>query len=202
MQLNSGLQSILTQPRIYNMFQHMMGAKRLRTDLVHRMNLAPGALLLDVGCGPATIFPYLPDVKYWGFDISEKYIAYAKKLYGKKANFICDFFDERQLNKLPKFDAILICGLLHHIEDHEAISLIKTSYDALKPGGKIQTFDPCYAANQNILKKALVKLDRGKNIRTLEGYKNLISAPFYNSSIETVDDLFPPYTYCYMSLIR
>lgn len=42
----------------------------------------PGMKILDLGCGPEDILAYLPDVEYWGYGISEAYIAQAKTRFG------------------------------------------------------------------------------------------------------------------------
>ena len=43
--------------------------------------------MLDLGCGPGELLPYLGDVHYIGVDVSEEYIASAKESFGTRAEF-------------------------------------------------------------------------------------------------------------------
>ena len=45
--------------------------------------------ILDIGCGPADILNYLPDVDYTGFDSNPKYIVAARKRFDNRGNFLC-----------------------------------------------------------------------------------------------------------------
>ena len=76
--------------------------------------------ILDVGCGPADILAYLPNVDYWGFDISEAYIERAGNAFGTRGHFNCKQLQVDDLDELPKFDVVLAIGLLHHIDDQVA----------------------------------------------------------------------------------
>ena len=44
--------------------------------------------ILDVGCGPADILESLDNINYYGYDINESYINFAKNKYKKKAKII------------------------------------------------------------------------------------------------------------------
>ena len=45
------------------------------------INLHKPRNILDIGCGTGKILESLPAVDYYGYDISKKYINYAKKKY-------------------------------------------------------------------------------------------------------------------------
>ncbi len=54
---------LVTLPWFYNSVQIALGADAARKRYVREfVRPQPGMRLLDVGCGPATIFPYLPEM--------------------------------------------------------------------------------------------------------------------------------------------
>ena len=71
MQRNSGLQRWLKIPFLYNLFQEAIGGNALRRKFVQsHVRAKPGDKIIDIGCGPAQILPWLPAVDYLGFDVN------------------------------------------------------------------------------------------------------------------------------------
>ena len=62
-------------------------------------------------------WPIFPMSDYWGYDISEAYIAQAKTRFGQRGQFNCKQLQFEDLAVLPKFDVVLALGLLHHLDD-------------------------------------------------------------------------------------
>jgi SAM-dependent methyltransferase len=52
-------------------------------------------------------------------------------------------------------------GIAHHLEDAEAQRLFQIAYDALKPGGKLITFDGVWTDGQSPAARWLLARDRG-----------------------------------------
>ena len=70
-----GLRAVLSNSKIYDLFQRIMGAKKGRTFFAERYIRAQnGDRVLDVGCGTAEIRDFLPAVEYYGFDPNPHYI--------------------------------------------------------------------------------------------------------------------------------
>lgn len=202
-QVTSGFLAILSNPTIYNAFQAIMGAHHGRITFVEDfVRPQPKMNILDVGCGPAKILDYLPSVNYWGFDISSPYISQATSQYGGKGHFFCKELHAEDLVDLPTFDIVLAIGLLHHLDDEAAIALLNLAHDALKPGGRLVTIDPCLAAGQNLIAEYLVLHDRGRNVRTRDGYESLVSNVFSKRRIEVRHRAWIPYTHCFMECTR
>ena len=89
MQSNSGLLRWLKVPFLYNLFQDAIGGNALRRNFIQsHVRARPGDKLIDIGCGPAQILPWLPDVEYLGFDINRDYIASAQRTHGDKGTFL------------------------------------------------------------------------------------------------------------------
>ncbi|WP_309680851.1 class I SAM-dependent methyltransferase [Polaromonas sp.] len=198
-QITRGVRAILSHPSIYSSFQSFMGAHKLRQDFVADfVKPFSGMKVLDVGCGPADILAHLPDVDYWGFDISENYIIQARKRFGVRGEFHCKQLEMTDLEELPAFDVVLALGLLHHLDDPVAIDFMQLAAKALKPGGRLLTIDPCLDCSQNPIARFLVRNDRGQNVRYKAGYEALARAVFESPHIAVRHRAWIPYTHCFM----
>lgn len=202
-QITSGIRAIFSSPLIYSAFQNIMGAHEVRTTLVQEfVRPNPGFAILDIGCGPADILAYLPEVDYCGFDISEAYIVRANERFGSRGKFYCQELTYSDVEKMPQVDIVLALGLLHHLDDESAISVLRLASQALKPGGRLLTFDPCFDAEQNCVSRFLVGIDRGQNVRTRAGYEAIASEVFESPRIEVRHRAWIPYTHCFMECTR
>ncbi len=154
-----------------------------------------GDKLLDIGCGPAGILNFLPDVKYYGFDIDAGYIDAAQKQFGKRGTFECKHVSKESLDENSRFDLILAKGVLHHLNDNEAADMFTLAQTHLNTGGRMITFDGCYVPGQSYFAKKFLAMDRGKYVRTKEAYIKFANNSFSNV-IPTIrhDLLRIPYT--------
>ena len=156
----------------------LVGVLQKARDIVRAK---PGDKLIDVGCGPAKMAEWLPGVSYVGIDASERYIESAKTKYGDKGLFLVG--DTRTLGndeRLRDADIVLCSALLHHLNDDEALDLMRFAHRALKPNGRLVTGDPCWVPNQGFISRWVVSMDRGKNVRTEEGYRKIAETVFKN----------------------
>ena len=198
-QITSGVRAILSSPHVYELFQSLMGAKKGRETFARDyIKAEPDMKVLDIGCGTAAILEHLPAVNYWGFDGSQAYIDMAKKKYGARGKFFCRQVEEQALEDLPKFDRVLAVGVLHHLDDKSAQSLIDLAFSALVSGGGLITIDPCYVPDQNPIARVLIKQDRGQNVRDRAGYEALIRTRFINANVSVRHKSWIPYTHCIM----
>jgi SAM-dependent methyltransferase len=198
-QTTKGVRAILSYPIVYSLFQSFMGAKKARQNIVtNYVKPFSGMKVLDVGCGPADILAYLPDVGYWGYDINEDYITQARKKYGERGEFHCKQLQLSDLKCLPSFDLVLAIGLLHHLDDAVAINVMRLASKALKAGGRLVTIDPCLDSSQNPIAGFLIRNDRGLNVRDKAGYQVLAKAVFESPRIEVRHRAWIPYTHCFM----
>src|SRR3989338_3893906 len=198
------LRSLLSFPQIFNFYLLLIGFNNLRRKFVNEfIKPFPGATILDIGCGTASILDFLPDnVSYTGFDMNQRYISYASKKY-LKAVFSCEEIKE-SLNTIPNhFDIVLASGVLHHLNDHEVENLFEKSRSSLKDGGYLMTHDPTYVENQSPITRFIISMDRGVHIRTPEEYLSL--AKKYFKKVETTvfhDILRIPNTILFMKCYK
>lgn len=198
-QVTDGIRAVLSNPIVYSIFQFMMGGRKPREEFVaNYIRPEIGMKILDVGCGPAGILNYFPKVDYWGFDVSDAYICQAKTKYAGRGHFLCKQLQVEDLAGLPKFDVVLALGLLHHLDDPVAIDVMRLARDALRPGGRLVTIDPCLDSSQNYFARILVRNDRGQNVRDKRGYEELARQVFSSLRAEVRHQTWIPYTHCFM----
>ena len=172
----SGAYRLITLPSIHKALMFSLGADRAITRYVNDvLQPAPGIKMLDVGCGPANILPYLPSLDYTGIDLNAKHIDYAQRLYGNRGRFIVGNAAVDLKQEEEQFDLINVSALLHHITDDEAISLFATLAKLIKPSGRIVTIDNVWLPRQRMAVRLANHLDSGTNIRTPEGYLRLLN---------------------------
>jgi SAM-dependent methyltransferase len=192
-----GIHAVLSLPIVYTLFGTTVGALAARKKII-RQYVQPkeGDRILDIGCGPGDVVGFLsPGVKYVGFDESPGYIQTAKRRFGHRAEFHCDRVGVTVPVERGCFDVVLALGILHHLDDGEALDLFRLSRQALKPGGRLYTLDGCYVAEQSRWVRWFLDNDRGKNIRTQEAYLLLAKQVFSNVSTHIREDIFwIPYT--------
>ncbi len=197
------IRSVLALPQAYQFFFNVIGAPE-RSRILVRDYIRPqaGDRILEIGCGPGTIVPYLPETEYVGFDLSEEYIEQARKKY-PRAKFVCERVSQYTLPQRSYFDIALALGIVHHLDDSEALQLFTIAHEALKPGGKLVTLDGVWAKDQSRSARYLLARDRGQFVRTLDQYVKLASQVFRSVKSSVRHDLLRiPYTHLILECIR
>jgi SAM-dependent methyltransferase len=71
------------------LFPASIGGNRLRRWFIDTHVRAKARdTIIDIGCGPGEILPWLPPVEYIGFDVNGSYIAAAQHKYGDRGTFV------------------------------------------------------------------------------------------------------------------
>ena len=187
---------ILKNPLVYWTYQRIVGGDSARQSFIDDFVKPKSDMkILDIGCGPGNILDFLPEVNYYGFDINPDYIKAAKKNYSDRGTFICSTVNDFIHSDYKDFDLAVCTGVLHHLDDNEAEQVFAIAKAALKPNGKLITFDGCYIPNQNRIAKLFLKLDRGKFVRTQEHYLKLANSHFTDIKSTIDEESFKiPYT--------
>lgn len=190
-QINTGLRGALKYTVLYRALQRALGSARAQRILAEQ-HIAPHSAdrVLDIGCGPAEILRYLPRCHYVGIDPNPNYIASAISRFGDRGNFVVGHTETPGLLGEQPFNIICALGVLHHLNDREASALFAFAAKFLAPGGKLVTTDVVFLKNQRWIARALAAGDRGRNVRTPDGYRTL-AAPYF----ENIEDKIWPDVY-------
>jgi ubiquinone/menaquinone biosynthesis C-methylase UbiE len=177
---NTGLTNWLRLAAFYDTFQDAIGGNRLRKWFIKtHVRASPGEKIVDIGCGPGQILPWLPPVNYIGFDVNRNYIASANEKYGDRATFVVG--DTEVVWNDQRFhaaDIIIGLGILHHLDDEAALHCIKFAHRCLKQGGRFVCLEACWVPNQGFVSRYVMSRDRGQHIRTEQSYRDLIQKFF------------------------
>ena len=145
------------------------------------MRAKPRDKVVDVGCGPAQLLRWLPEMNYIGFDSNKEYIDIARDKYGHRGLFLVG--DTKQLDndaRLLNTDIVICSTILHHLNDEEVLHVMKFAHKILKDGGRLVCCEPCWAPDHGFIRKSLMSYDRGQYIRTEQGYRELVAQVFAN----------------------
>jgi SAM-dependent methyltransferase len=201
---SNGLHRPLALAAIYSGFQGLVGARRARRWLAAQsLRLAPGARIVDVGCGTADVLEFVPaGVAYAGFDPNRLYVERAERRYGARPDTVFLHGTSTVASDDDRFrnaDVVLCVGVLHHLDDRQADGLLSFCRHALAPAGRFQGLEPAWLPTQSRLSRFVMSLDRGLAIRDLDGWRRLVANAFAVSQVTPVTHLIRiPYTYAFL----
>lgn len=203
MQDDSGLKRLLGFSWIYASFQSLVGGNRgIKWIAENFWRAEAGQKVLDIGCGPGNTAHLLsPNVQYVGFDISEAYILRARKKFRNDLNksFIVGVAEDFLLDppqEMRNADLVIMNGLLHHLDDDNAISALRLARAALAPNGRLICLEGCFLASQAPLARWILKQDRGQNVRCEHDWKELVANVFDSFETHILTGLLRiPYTH-------
>jgi SAM-dependent methyltransferase len=186
----NGIHALISSPRIYNLIQWAAGEQLYRNRMV-RDYIKPfdGCKILDIGCGTGGyihhIDNYCNNYEYYGFDGEAIYIDYATRHFANKPNlhFFHKILTEENVKEFSDCDLVIATGVMHHLDDPIVVSLLRIAKQALKPGGRLITYDTGKFDKMSPLEKFFLHFDRGRSIRNEQEYAALVKQifPKYNS---------------------
>jgi SAM-dependent methyltransferase len=197
------IRPVLASPAAYQLWWRFVGGSAASKVLVNDyLRPSVGARILEIGCGPGTLYRYLPACDYLGFDLSPQYIERAKRRF-PKAHFVCERVSQFTLAGEQAFDVVLALAIVHHLDDAEARQLFQTAFDALKPGGKLITLDGVWVDGQSAGARWLLARDRGEYVRRENEYVGIASHVFSNIRSSVRHDLLRiPYSHLILECVR
>lgn len=170
--------NLFKHPFIYDTLQTLTLSYSFRKRIVKQHFVKKNAKILDIGCATANVLSYLDEnTEYYGFDTNDKCINHAKKKY-KNQNFFCELFSEKNFEKLPNFDYVLLSAVAHHLSDEELITLLKLVSKKINDNSKVLIMDPFYSDKNLSLRNFFAYIDRGKNVRKFDEYLHFFKKEF------------------------
>lgn len=197
---NTGVWSILTRPWAYEALQTLLGADRGRKRFVAEdLKPLPGERVLDIGCGTARLARYLGPVSYTGFEPNPHYVQQGRtENAGRDVTLHAGYFDSRAVSLVEPFDLVIVSAVLHHMDDAQADELFRLLSQVTKPSGRVVTLDNVFVTPQNPVARAIIRMDRGQNIRSPEGYAALPGPHFAQYGGRVLHQRWIPYTFWIM----
>ena len=185
---------------VYRAFGVVTGAERLQRRLVREsFRIEAGERVLDIGCGPGDWLGYLPEVDYTGIDFNPEYIDAARERWGGRGRFEVAAVGPELVGRYRDYDVVLGLGVLHHLDDAEAASMLDLAAGALKPGGRFVSLDGVLTGDQSTLARYMVLRDRGRFVRSAEAYERLARGRFESVEVEVMHrQLRIPYSHLVM----
>lgn len=197
------LRGVLDTADVYSLFRRLVIATPEDLSVRAHVRAQKGDRILDIGCGPADVLAFLPDVSYVGFDASPRYVAAARRRFGDRGEFHCRDVTEAEVDVRAAFDIVLATGVLHHLDDAKVVHLFRLAHQALVPGGRLVTLDGCYTEHQSFGARTILSWDRGKYVRTESAYVALARAVFDDVAVTIRSDLLRiPYTHIILECKR
>lgn len=166
--------SVLELPHGFDLYQRLVGAPASKRRFVEGFVRArAGDRILDLGCGTGALFAYLPDdVEYVGVDVDPGYVEAARKRYAGRATFVVA--DATAYRPDDAFDVAIAYGVLHHLEDAQAVRLLHVARSARR----FVAAEPCLTRDAVALEAFLMRHDRGKHIRSEDEYVRIAGEVF------------------------
>jgi SAM-dependent methyltransferase len=132
-------------------------------------------VVLDIGCGTGDAMAHLAAFReYHGFDIDARAIdAFARRHSRPEIRLYARRSDPADVARIAPTKVVMV-GVLHHMTDAEAKHLLR-SLRGVSTVQRIATVDTVFLPG-HIINNALARLDRGRHVRTEEGYKALARA--------------------------
>ena len=189
---------LLKKPNLYRFYQKTVRAKYDEFDFIKfifQKNNFKNVRMLDICCGDSYILKYIGDFvdDYLGLDNNDFYLKKCRSEW-KKYNFInLDLNNINNIQNLINFkpNFIFVNGAIHHLDD-KTVKLINSSISTNFPNSYFLSVDPI-KNNNSFLNSLMIKLDRGKFIRSkshyeelMQSYDSFIVNDFYKMNFENI----------------
>jgi SAM-dependent methyltransferase len=168
-------QRVLGTPFVYNHVRPFAVGGIDMSPFYERVQATAADVVLDVGCGTGDALRYLTQfARYEGIDTDPIALGFANKLYGTRPNvtFRCQLCTAEDVASIQP-SRVLLCGLLHHLSDEQALTLLS----ALKASPKLErivTSDIVYL-DKSLISNFLASMDRGKFCRRRDEFEALVA---------------------------
>lgn len=171
-------------PNSYHLLQDFVHKGHGETFEILRelLDLQPAEAVVEVGCGTGLLASHfvMRGYDYWGIDLDPERIAAAKAL-SPEGNFLTLNALDIAHAPVPSLKKVYIHGMLHHVSETKCRQIID-SIMSLRPDPVLAVIEPFTPDPWwgNALGAFFAKMDAGKYIQTLAGWKRLFS-PYLES---------------------
>ena len=179
-------------PKLWLWAQHLVGGTKDKQKLALRY-YSGERRILEIGCSVGNIseaFIGMPNVEFTGIDVDHIALELARKRFSGHNNFrfldspLCDLADAGEL-----FDYVLFAGMLHHVDDVEAASLISDALKITAPGGRLVLSEPeALRPEDSLIFSLFYRLEQGRYLRSRCALRTLVDRS--GATVEICEDHF------------
>jgi len=161
---------VFASPSIFRLKERFNRFSAVKDEFLNELSLPKGRLL-EIGCSVGTcasVVVPMDRLSYVGIDIDPAYIELARKQCPAGEFYA---MDARRLSfENQSFDRVLFFSVLHHFDQSLALSSLAEVRRVLKPEGLVLVAEPIVS---NALNRFLLSIDRGRFVRSVDGYREL-----------------------------
>jgi ubiquinone/menaquinone biosynthesis C-methylase UbiE len=172
------VERVSDNPVLFIFFRSLLESdfKAIRTVIRRELVLGKKLSSLDLACGPGAFADLFAGDDYVGVDLNARYIHHARR--HRQGTFVVGDATRVELPD-ARFDQVLIFGLLHHLDDTAARSVLAESKRMLKPGGRMLVIEDIPTRSRlNLIGHLLHNIENGEHIRPAEKYRELYAETF------------------------
>lgn len=198
---SGGAYALLGRAGGYDVVQRALGSARMHRLFLERcVKPEPGMTIVDVGAGTGDMREHLPGCRYVAIEPNPRYVEAMRRRFAGDGDVTIIEGTATALGQVTATaDRIIFLGLLHHLTDDAASEAFREASLRISRGGRVATVDPCMHAGQSSVARALVKRDRGENVRLADGYGALARPWFGSVRLAVTDGLLPiPYSHAWL----
>lgn len=173
------IEYFLSQPVIFNYIRKPIAGdqKEVKEFVSNNIKKYEAKSVLDVGCGTGDYIPTIPTTtQYLGIDTNQQYLSYVKNLFKTTdRKFLFQDATETKFYEDRKFDIVILISILHHLSDEDLAIILPQVSKVAKKAIIVTDIIP---DPEGWLPKQLVKLDRGRYVRSKEEKLKLLKKHF------------------------
>ena len=160
------LHDFLRSPSVYIRWQRMLGADRLRQicldDFLKLREGEPSSISVAV----LDIFWIICLRSIMSASIPSRAISNMPSSITRTAGVFSASIYLAHVAKFKPFDAIMLMGIIHHVDDAVAEDLFGLLAKCVAPHGRVVTLDPCFTPTQSRFARWVAQADRAKLFAT------------------------------------
>lgn len=167
-----------TFPRTWLFLQQHLGGSRDKSLLALR-HWDEKSDVLEIGCSAGNISGTFRDregVRITGIDIDGVAIALARHRFRSDPQYkFLHESVESHAESGASYGYILVGGMLHHVDDDVALSILMATRKLLRRSGKIVVYEPeALKDSDPFISRLFYRAEQGSFLRSHEGYKELL----------------------------
>lgn len=192
--LRDGVERVSQVPWAFDALRWILeGGYRQHRQLLSRHFRRPPSRVLDCGCGTGIYADCFAAGTYVGVDKCPAYVGRARARHPDYEFLVMDA--TRLALADNSFDAVIVCGVIHHLDKATSQRMLAEIARVLQPGGSLLLWEDVPTRDRlNLVGHAVHQLDVGDHIRPEPEYAELLSPYFEIEATERLRSGFMDYT--------